>query len=471
MNRKSFLGKTFTSAAGLSTLGFSGLAMRESLAVNPNEAYSKPSDLKITDIRGATVAAIYDWPIIKVYTNQGIVGLGEVRDAGWISQALLLKPYLIGKNPLEIEPLLKSIAHLTGTGRYAGGYCALDIALMDIAGKALGLPCWKLLGEKVRDRVEVYADTPTVLDIDNLNNMMQRRLDMGFKHYKIDLTPALIKDTQGAMADNLPTQKGLDIWGDHVLRARDIVGYNVDLGADHFGYMTVESGIELGNFMADAKYGLAYIEDVIHYTRWNAVNLNKKITEGTDTPTLNGEDIFGLEGFKPWIDTNAVDMVHPDLLSSGGMIETKKIADYAYQFGVKTMLHCASSPIGVMANVHTAATIKEFGSLEHHAVEMPWFNDIVSGIPKPIIQDGAIAVPDTPGLGIELIEEELKKYLREPKYLSYKSGLFDPTPEFDEPISMAEAKEKGLIGGYHQTGGPWWHYSDDGVYANQGGSN
>ena len=135
------------------------------------------------------------------------------------------------------------------------------------------------------------------------------------------------------------------------------------------------------------------------------------------------------------------------------------------------MMHCASSPIGVMANVHTAATIQEFISLESHTIEMPWVNDLVKGIPKPIIQNGVIPVPDSPGLGIEFIDEAAEKYLREPKYLACKSGLFNPTPEFDEPITMIEAKQKGLIGGYHQSGGPWWHINDDGVYANQGGSN
>jgi L-alanine-DL-glutamate epimerase-like enolase superfamily enzyme len=467
MNRKSFLKK---SVMGGMAMGYSGMLMGE-LFNNPKDAYSRPADLKITDIRGATLAAIYDFPIIKVYTNQGIVGLGEVRDAGWIAQALMLKPYLIGKDPLDIEPILRSIRHLTGPGRYAGGYCAIDIALMDIAGKALGVPCWKLLGDKVRDNVEIYADCPTVLKLDNLKIMMKRRLDLGLKHYKIDLTPALIRNIEGTIAGNLPTRKGLEIWGEHVKAARDIIGYDVKLGADHFGNMTVESGIELGNFMADPRYDLAYIEDVIHFTRFNSVNLNKQITAGSKTPTLNGEDIYSLENFKPWIEQNAVNIIHPDLLTSGGMLETKRIADYAYQFGVRTMMHCASSPIGVMANVHTAATIREFISLESHTIEMPWVNDLVSGIPKPIIQNGVIPVPDSPGLGIELIDEVVKKYLREPKLLSYNPGLFNPTPEFNTPMTMLEAKEKGLIGGYHQTGGPWWHFNDEGIYANQGGSN
>jgi L-alanine-DL-glutamate epimerase-like enolase superfamily enzyme len=467
MDRKSFLKK---SAIGGMALGYSGLAAGNSIG-NPKDAYSRPSDLKITDIRGATLAAIYDFPIIKIYTNQGIVGLGEVRDAGWIAQALMLKPYLVGKDPLDIETILRSIRHLTGPGRYAGGYAAVDIALMDLAGKALGVPCWKLLGDKVRDKVEIYADCPTVLKEENLKLMMKRRFDLGLKHYKIDLTPALIRDIDGAYTKNLPTRIGLEKWGEHVISARNIIGYDVKLGADHFGNMTVESGIELGNFMADSKYDLAYIEDVIHFTRFNAVNLNRQITAGSKTPTLNGEDIFSLENFKPWIEQNTVSIIHPDLLTSGGMIETKKIADYAYQYGVRTMMHCASSPIGVMANVHTAAVVKEFISLESHTIEMPWVNDLVQGIPKPIIQNGAIPVPDSPGLGIEFIDEVAEKYLREPKYLAYKSGLFNPSPEFDKPMTMLEAKQKGIIGDYHQSGGPWWHINDEGVYANQTGSN
>jgi L-alanine-DL-glutamate epimerase-like enolase superfamily enzyme len=467
MNRKSFIQKTVLGGAAI---GYSGMVTGRS-SVSPKDANSRPSDLKITDIRGATLAAIYDFPIIKIYTNQGIIGLGEVRDAGWIAQALMMKPYLIGKDPLDIETILLSIRHLTGPGRYAGGYAAVDIALMDIAGKALGVPCWKLLGDKVRDKIEIYADCPTVLKEDNLKLMMKRRFDLGLKHYKIDLTPALLKGIDGTIANNLPTGKGLEKWGEHVLTARNIIGYDVKLGADHFGNMTVESGIELGNYMADPKFNLAYIEDVIHFKKFNAVNLNRRITAGSKTPTLNGEDIFSLENFKPWIEQNTVSIIHPDLLTAGGMIETKKIADYGYQYGTRTMMHCAASPVGVMANVHTAATIREFISLECHTIEMPWVSDLVKGIPKPIIQNGTITVPDTPGLGIEFEDDVAEKYLREPKYLKYNPGLFNPTPEFDKPISMIEAKQMGIIGDYHQTGGPWWHINDDGVYANQGGSN
>ena len=160
--------------------------------------------------------------------------------------------------------------------------------------------------------------------------------------------------------------------------------------------------------MSDSRFALAYIEDVVHYTSFNAINLNKAITSGSPVPTLGFEDIFGFEGFRPFIEHGAVSIIHPDMLTSGGMIETKKIADYARQFGVSTMMHCACSPVGTMAMVHTCATIREFISLENHALEMPWWQDLVTGIPKPIIQQGGvIRVPDSPGLGIELDEDAM----------------------------------------------------------------
>jgi L-alanine-DL-glutamate epimerase-like enolase superfamily enzyme len=464
MDRKSFLQK--------SALGYSGLVVG-GLAVNPMETPSKPSDLKITDIRAVVLAANYDYSIIKIYTNQGIVGLGEVRDAGWPAQALMMKPYLIGKNPLDIEPILKSVSHLTGNGRFGGGYSAIDIALMDIAGKVLGVPCWQLLStprgntfRKVHEQIACYSDTPAASNFELQNIMFKRRLDLGFQHFKMDLRPRLFDGIEGCLVGGLPTEKGLQVWGENILNIRDIIGYKVNLGADHFGRMDVNTGIALGNYMTDSKYSLAYIEDVVSFGAFNSVKINSQITAGSATPTLGFEDIYGFENFRPFIENRGVAIIHPDPLTSGGMIETKKIAEYAALFGIKTMMHNAGSPVGTMAMVHCAATIPSFISLENHALEMPWWSDIVDGIEKPLLKmGGVINVPDTPGLGIELNDEIIKKHMRESKYLPYDPGFFAPTKMFDQPISMREARMKGIIGGY-KVGGPWWHYNDDNVYGN-----
>ncbi len=453
MDRRSFIRK--------SALGYSGL-MIGGLAINPLKSFSRPTDLKITDIRGCTIASNYDYPIIKIYTNQDIYGLGEVRDAGFLGQALMMKPYLIGKDPLDIEAILQSISHLTGHGRYGGGYSAVDIALMDIAGKALDMPCHRLLGGKLIDKIPVYADTYGSENKDAFARFMKKRLDMGFHHYKMDLRPRYLDGIEGAKSGGYPTEKGLQVWGEYVERIRDVIGYKVSLGADHFGPMNISSGIHLGEFMANSKYSLAYIEDVVSYRAFNSININKAITAGSPTPTLGFEDIFGFEGFRPFIEENAIDLIHPDLLTSGGMIETKKIADYAYQFGIRSMMHCAGSPIGTMAMVHTAATIRDFICLENHALEIPWWSDLVEGVEKPIIQSGFIKVPDKPGLGVVLNDEVARKYLREPEYL-YKAGYFEPTPEFDQPLHWQEAIEKGIIGRWARMG-PWWHEDENGDY-------
>ncbi len=476
MDRKSFIKKSAASAMGYSSLAMGGGLSMSGLATNPKDVSSRPSDLKITDIRGVTIASNYDYNIIKIYTNQDITGIGEVRDAGRIGQALMIKPYLIGKDPLDIPSILRSVWHINGHGRYGGGYSAVDIALMDLAGKALGWPCWKLLsGNKVRDEIEVYADTFGSEDQEANKRYMQERLDLGFRHYKMDLRPWYLEDIPGAQIQlgsgnspwqRLPTEKGLEIWGEYVQTVRDVIGYDVTLGADHFGYLNTEMGIRLGEFMADSRFSLAYIEDVVNFPRENSVNINKAITADSPTPTLGFEDIgWGLEGYRPFIDNAAVNIIHPDPLTSGGMIETKKIADYARWFGIPTMLHYAGSPVGTMASVHLAATIQNFISLENHALEMPWWEDLVTGVDTPLIRNGRIKVPDAPGLGIELNEEVARKHQREAEYLPYDPGYFEPTPEFDQHITMREAQEKDLIGGWDTSiMGPWWHINDDGEY-------
>src|SRR5262245_31278265 len=116
----------------------------------PINKFSAPSDLRITDMRAVTVASNYDYNIIRLDTNQGLYGLGEVRDAGSKNSALMLKPYVVGANPLDITGILRRIRSFAWHGRQGGGYSAVDLALHDIVGKVFGVPVWRLLGDKKR---------------------------------------------------------------------------------------------------------------------------------------------------------------------------------------------------------------------------------------------------------------------------------------------------------------------------------
>ncbi|MCK5702429.1 MAG: mandelate racemase/muconate lactonizing enzyme family protein [Cyclobacteriaceae bacterium] len=408
---------------------------------------SNPSDLKITDLR---IAYTSKAPIIKIDTNQGIYGLGEVRDHGSPKYALFLKSRLIGKNPCNVEQLFKMIKQYGGQGRQGGGVSGVEMALWDLAGKAYGVPVYQLLGGKYRDKIRFYADTPSSSDPKVYATRMKSRIDKGFTFLKMDFGVQLVKDVPGALigagawdqskqwSEDLGsygmtkhpftriqiTDLGLEKMVEYVHQVRDIVGYEVPMAADHFGHIDMNACIRLGN--AVEKYQLAWLEDLVpwmYHDQW------RQITEAIATPTLTGEDIYLKEEFIKLIDKKAVDMVHPDLASAGGILETKKIGDYAEEHGIAMAMHFAGTPISFLANVHCAAATQNFVALEHHDVDTPWWEDLVKGIEKPILKDGFVKVPETPGLGVDLNDEVIKEHLREgEKY-------FAPTPEWDKDQS------------------------------------
>jgi L-alanine-DL-glutamate epimerase-like enolase superfamily enzyme len=414
-----------------------------SISLNRNSA---PSDLQITDMRACTVAANYDYPIIRIDTNQGVYGLGEVRDAGVKGIALILKAHILGKDPLKIREILRTIRPFAGQGRMGGGYSAVDMALHDIAGKVYGVPAWRLIGQKHRDRIRIYCDTTGHTNPKIFGERMLKRKKMGFTFFKMDLYTSLVKDRPGAIHDNgAATEKGLGYLCEFIAAVRDAIGWDAPLGADHFGRLSVKDCIRYAR--AFEPYQLAWAEDFIDWRNWEGY---KEIRNATTTPILTGENTFGLEeGFKPLIDNRAVDVIHPDPETSGALLETKRIADYADQHGIPTAVHFAGSPVGSMASVHMASTIRDFVAMENHAVDMPWWDDLVTGPPKPIIQNGYIPVPDTPGLGVELNEDVIKEHLRYP-------GYFEPTPMYDDFI----------VSGYRRVG-PWPHYDEDGNWVNK----
>jgi len=444
---KNLLDRRSVLKSAAAVLGSAWLARQPAEAAAPQRVntHSSPSDLKITDMRACTVAANYDYPIIRIDTNQGVYGLGEVRDAGVKGIALILKAHIVGKNPLQSDSILSEIRQFAGQGRMGGGYSAVDMALHDIAGKVYGVPAWRLLGDKQRDKIRIYCDTTGHKDPKIYAKRMLARKKLGFTFFKMDLYTTLVADRPGAVQENgVATEKGLGYLCEYIAAVRDAIGWDAPIGADHFGDLSVNDAIRYAR--AFEPHQLAWAEDFISYKDWRGY---KAISDATTTPTLTGEDAFGLEeGFQNLIDNQAVDVIQPDPETSGALRETKRIADYADLHGIPTVLHFAGSPVGCMAGVHLAATLRNFIVMENHAVDMPWWQDLVTGVPKPIIQNGYIPVPDTPGLGVELNEEVVKQHLRYP-------GYFEPTPMYDDFI----------VSGFRRVG-PWPHYDEDGNYVN-----
>ena len=455
--RRSFLKK---SALGGITLGGSLLfaPIEEVVARSTQNVrrYSAPSDLKITDMRYAVTTVLGRTAIIRIDTNQGIYGLGEVRDGADERYALMLKSRLIGQNPCNVEQLFKAIKQFGGPARQAGGVCAVEMALWDICGKAYNVPAWQLLGGRYRDSVRLYADTPEAGSPEEQKRLINYRLnDQGYTWLKMDVSIGELKgktDTlvnhkfwqnergnlaQWGSTDHMSygntlhpftqiqiTDKGLEELQQVVENVRSMIGYEVPLSTDHYGHFDYNNGIRLGRALE--KYRLAWLEDIVS---WEYTDQWKRMTEALDTPTLTGEDIYLLKNFKPLIDARAVDIVHPDLASSGGLLETKRIGDYAEEAGIAMAMHQAGTPVSFMANVHCAAATQNFLALEHHSVDLPWWESLVKTTDgRKLITKGYANLPLTaPGLGIELNDDVVKAHLH-----ATDKSYFAPTPMWNE---------------------------------------
>ena len=330
--------------------------------------------------------------------------------------------------------------------------CAVEIALWDLVGRIYGIPIWQMLGGQFRDRIRIYCDT----DVEGKDTpeamaaaLIERQHKNGYTFLKMDvgignligidgtLTAPLGWVEEGraisariakaqeegddmalrqAKADMyyyqnvahpftgiLVTKKGLVVLEERVRIIRDIIGYDVPLATDHYGHIGLEDCIAIAQRLDG--YGLAWLEDMVP---WQYTDQYVRLSQSCKTPIATGEDCYLLDDFKPLLDARAVGVIHPDILTSGGILETKKIGDYAQKKGVAMAMHMAETPVAAMACVQCAAATENFLALEFHSQKIvdKW-SQLVTGLPMPLIDKGYIDVPYKPGLGFDGLNEDL----------------------------------------------------------------
>lgn len=435
---------------------------------------SAPSKLRITDIRFADIeGSPFENPLLKIYTNQGVTGFGEVRDFASKKYALMLKSRLLNENPLDVDRLFGRIRQFGGSARQGGGVSGIEVALWDIVGKVYNIPCYQLLGGKYRDRIRVYCDTDVYGKHDGtaMGKALFERKKRGYTLLKMDTGIDLLLDVPGALCGpqdilddmreypDMPkfkrggksceenilekriydlyniehgftgihiTEKGLDYLEKYVSDARDVVGYETPICIDHFGHIGVTDCIRLLRRLEN--YNIAWAEDLVP---WQHTNLWKQIADQTSVPLCTGEDMYLRDSFEPLLDSGALSVIHPDILTAGGMMETRRIGELAEKYGVAMAIHNAESPVAFMAAVHTAAATRNFLALEHHSNDISWWEDLVEGVDKPIIKNGYVDVPDAPGLGITDLNDEV---IHEHMHHRVK-GLWESTDEWNDEWS------------------------------------
>jgi galactonate dehydratase len=326
-----------------------------------------------------------NWLFVKVFTDEGIYGVGEA--SGWprvVATAIEdLAPVLIGEDPGNIERIWQKLfTAMMGHGMTgvvgAGAITGIEMALWDIQGKALGVPVWRLLGGKMRDRVRIYGHAHDAARARQL-------VDRGYTALKT-----------GGVSNCVATVDAI----------RSEVGPGVDLMVDVHGppWLTVRDAIALGHALE--PYGLLFYEDPVAPDNVEAI---ARVAESVDIPIAAGERHAATWGVRELIEREIIDVVQPDTGRAGGLSQMKKIAAMAEAHFISVAPHDGSlGPIAEMAAVHLVAGLPNFLILEHLADDVLQRYEVMTG--QPEIVDSCIVVPDAPGLGVDIVEDAISKY-------------------------------------------------------------
>lgn len=326
-----------------------------------------------------------NWLFVRVRTDSGIYGVGEA--SGWprvVETAIQdLAPIVVGEDPFAIERIWhKMLCGIMGHGMTgivgSGAMTGIEMALWDIKGKALEVPVCELLGGKMRDRVRVYAHALSP-------EQAKERIDAGYTAVKTGGVPNLLANVEAI---------------------RTTVGDEVDLMVDVHGppWMTTADAISMGKKLE--PYNLLFYEDPV--APENVEGL-RRVAKAVDLPIGAGERHAMMWGVQELIESEIVDVVQPDTGRAGGLLQMKKIAAMAEAHYITMAPHDGSlGPVAEMAAVHLMATLPNFLILEHLEDDVPQRYEVMSG--QPQVEESHIAVPDAPGLGVDLVEDAIAKY-------------------------------------------------------------
>jgi len=387
--------------------------------------------VKITDLKATVIGSN---PVVRIVTDEGISGYGQAEASKpyLVPHILFYKNYLLGEDPTNVERVMMRMRRMGSFKPWGSSVSAIEMALWDIAGKAAGLPVYKLLGGKVRDKVRVYNGSVRFpmqgQSPDDYADVMGKMMASpeGFTIIKQGIAfhgplfrerPDLFYgEVQGGAPHSnrgLLTEKGLKHIIACVEAMKAVMGDNVGLALDCGPGFAPTDAIRLGKALEPLN--VAWLEDMItgDYVPYVLADIYRDVTRATSTPIHTGEQIYLRHNFRELIETRAVDIIGPDPADVGGIAELKWIAEYADLHGVLMAPHGTfDGLIGLAAQVQVAATMPQnYIAFEYPTGKPEWWYDIVEGLPNPIVKDSLIEVWDRPGLGVDLIPDKAVKYL------------------------------------------------------------
>jgi galactonate dehydratase len=357
--------------------------------------------MKITDIQSFIVGNPWkNWVFIKVYTDEGLVGVGEATSGLSAKPAAAhldeLKHLVIGEDPTQPERIWQML-HFKQYLSLNVATNAIEIACWDILGKSLNLPLWKLLGGQQRPKLRVYANGwyQGPRDPAFFAERAAAVKEMGYTALKFDPFGSAYR-----FLDAAEERKSLAI----VASVRDAVGDDVDLCIEAHDRLSISTAKRIAEALAD--YRPMWLETPVMSTD---VSATLELARQVDIPIATGERLHRMSDFVDLLAPRLIDIVQPETLQVGGIGRARKIAAIAEGCEAFVALHQAQSPLNTAINAHLHASIPNFLIQECFDDFLePWSREIMSGVPRVV--DGYLDVPDAPGIGVELHEAEMAKY-------------------------------------------------------------
>ncbi len=428
LSRRSFMKQSLIASAGV-------VAAPNLNITSYQRTQAKPA-IKITDLRCAIIG---NSPVIRITTDQGIEGYGQAETAKPYLKPYVLfyKDYLIGEDPTNVERVMMKIRRMGSFKPWGSAVSAIEIALWDIAGKAAGLPVYKLLGGKVRDQVRCYngsvrVERPGTEPKDYMKWAANvKALPHGFTIVKtaVGFHGGMNRTVPGFSYNNTSpsaskkdvgrrgpiTEYGLKYIVERVAAMKEGLGDGIGLALDCGPGMLLSDAIRMANALE--PFNLMWLEDMLtgDYTPYVMADDYRELTRSTTTPIHTGEEIYLRQNFRELIEKHAVSVLGPDPEDMGGIAEMKWVSEYADLHSIQFAPHGTfDGLIGVAAQVMAGAAMPEnYIAFEYCQANPAWWYDIVSGLPDPVVKNGLIDVWDRPGLGIEIDKKGAKQYLSE----------------------------------------------------------
>ncbi len=416
----------------------SGMAGATSLAAQQKGSLPIPekrtghTSIKITDLRCAIIGKS---PVVRVVTDQGISGYGEAESYKPYLKPMVLfyKDYILGEDPTNIERVMLKIRRLGAFKPWGAAVSAIEIALWDIAGQVAGVPVYKLLGGKIRDRVRAYnggvrfpmtGQSPQDY-AENTAKMKESKEGFTLVKQAVGFhNPAMMRAMSNGWYDEprtgashsdrgLMTESGLK----HVIACveamKKVLGDEIGLALDCGPGWAVKDAITFARALEPLH--ITWLEDLItgDYTPYPNAEVFREVTQSTSLAIHTGEEIYLRENFKDLIEKQAVNIVGPDPEDVGGIAEMKWIAEYADLHDIQIAPHgIFDGLIGLAAHVQVAAALPQnYIAFEYPLGQPDWWYQIVDGLPDPIMKKGFIDVWDRPGLGVTFDIRAAKSHL------------------------------------------------------------